>query len=130
MLTVAEANATAAGLGGRYRPRPGSAFEVDWGSDLDLVLLLSFLHHFDRDGCVALLAKARGACPKGAEWSAEYVVNEDRISPLSPAMFAFIMLGSTPSGDAYTRASSRRWAAPQASPARASGRCRRHRIHS
>ena len=33
---------------------------------------------------------------------AEYVVNEDRISPPFPAMFAFIMLGSTPSGDAYT----------------------------
>ena len=59
VLKVAEANAAAAGLAGRYRLRPGSAFDVDWGSDLDLVMLPSFLHHFDRDGCVALLAKAR-----------------------------------------------------------------------
>jgi len=32
----------------------------------------------------------------------EFVVNEDRISPPFPAKFAFIMLGSTPGGDAYT----------------------------
>jgi hypothetical protein len=32
----------------------------------------------------------------------EFVPNEDRVSPPFPAMFAFMMLGSTPSGDAYT----------------------------
>ena len=33
---------------------------------------------------------------------AEFVVNEDRISPPFPAIFAFVMLGTSPSGDAYT----------------------------
>jgi hypothetical protein len=103
VLKLAEANAAAAGLGGRYRLRPGSTFDVDWGSDFDLIMLPSFLHHFDRDACVALLAKARHSlAEKGRVVVAEYVVNEDRISPPFPAMFAFIMLGSTPSGDAYT----------------------------
>ena len=30
------------------------------------------------------------------------VPNEDRVSPLFPAMFSFQMLGSTPQGEAYT----------------------------
>ncbi len=103
VLEVAAANAAAAGLEGRYRLRPGSAFDVDWSSDLDLVMLPSFLHHFDRDGCVALLGKARQSlAEKGRVVAVEYVVNEDRTSPPFPAVFAFVMLGSTPSGDAYT----------------------------
>jgi hypothetical protein len=30
------------------------------------------------------------------------VPNEDRVSPPGAAMFSLVMLGSTPSGDAYT----------------------------
>ena len=32
----------------------------------------------------------------------EMVPNEDRVSPPIPAIFSYIMLGSTPSGEAYT----------------------------
>jgi hypothetical protein len=103
VLKVAEANAAAAGLMDRYRLRSGSAFDIDWGADVDLVMLPSFLHHFDREGCVALLAKARRTLTeRGRVVVVEFVVNEDRISPPYPAKFAFIMLGSTPGGDAYT----------------------------
>ena len=103
VLKVAEANAAAAGLADRFHLRPGSAFDVDWGSDLDLVMLPSFLHHFDREGCVALLAKARQSlAEQGRVVAVEFVVNEDRISPPFPAIFAFVMLATTPSGDAYT----------------------------
>ena len=104
VLAVAQANAEAAGIGDRYRLRPGSAFDVDWGSDVDLVMLPSFLHHFDRDGCVALLGKARRSLAKGGRVVVvEFVVNEDRVSPPWPGAFAYVMLGSTPGGDAYTR---------------------------
>lgn len=103
VLRVAEANAEAEGLASRYRLKPGSAFDVDWGSDFDLVLLTNFLHHFDRETCIALLSKARQSLgPQGRVVAAEFVPNEDRISPPFPAMFAFMMLGSTPLGDAYT----------------------------
>src|SRR5437667_349702 len=47
VLAVAQENARAAGLGDRYHTLPGSAFEVDYGGDYDLVLLTNFLHHFD-----------------------------------------------------------------------------------
>jgi 2-polyprenyl-3-methyl-5-hydroxy-6-metoxy-1,4-benzoquinol methylase len=103
VLQVAEANAREAGLANRYRLKPGSAFDLDWDSDLDLVLLTNFLHHFDSDTCTVLLAKARQSLrPQGRVIALEFVPNEDRISPARPATFAFMMLASTPKGDAYT----------------------------
>ena len=103
VLAVAKRNAAAAGIADRYHALPGSAFEVEWGQDFDLVLLTNFLHHFDRKTCVGLLEKARKCLnPKGQVLAAEFVPNEDRVSPPFPAMFSFMMLGSTPHGDAYT----------------------------
>jgi ubiquinone/menaquinone biosynthesis C-methylase UbiE len=103
VLEVAQENAKAAGVMDRYRTIPGSAFEVDWSGGYDLVLLTNFLHHFDQETCVGLLERARKSLSEGGRVLAvEFVPNEDRVSPPFPAMFAFMMLGSTPSGDAYT----------------------------
>jgi 2-polyprenyl-3-methyl-5-hydroxy-6-metoxy-1,4-benzoquinol methylase len=103
VLAVAEKNAAAAGISERYRTIPGSAFEVDWGNNFDIVLLTNFLHHFDQETCIGLLAKARKSLtPNGRVLAVEMVPNEDRVSPPFPAMFSFMMLGSTPHGDAYT----------------------------
>ncbi|HZI76678.1 MAG TPA: methyltransferase [Gemmatimonadales bacterium] len=103
VLEVAQENAKGAGVADRYRTIPGSAFEVDWGSGYDLVLLTNFLHHFDPSTCVGLLERTRNSLSAGGRVLAvEFVPNEDRVSPPFPAMFAFMMLGSTPSGDAYT----------------------------
>ncbi len=103
VLQVAEANAKEAGLAGRYRLSPGSAFDLDWGSDLDLVLLTNFLHHFDVETCTSLLAKARRSLSaRGRVIALEFVPNEYRVSPPRAAAFAFTMLASTPKGDAYT----------------------------
>jgi 2-polyprenyl-3-methyl-5-hydroxy-6-metoxy-1,4-benzoquinol methylase len=105
VLALAKENAEKAGIGSRYRTIAGSAFEVDFGSDYDLVLLPNFLHHFDRDTCVQLLKKVRQSLSKnGKVLAVEFVPNEDRGSPYMPACFAFTMLAHTPSGDAYTAA--------------------------
>jgi hypothetical protein len=78
---------------------------VDFGSDYDLVLLPNFLHHFDKETCVALLKKVRQSLSaNGKVLAVEFVPNEDRVSPYMPACFAFAMLAHTPSGDAYTSA--------------------------
>ncbi len=103
VLAVARENAQAAGVAGRYNTIPGSAFEAEFGSGYDLVLLTNFLHHFDIPTCEKLLRKVHGALgPAGRAVTLEFVPNEDRVSPPLAASFSMMMLGSTPAGDAYT----------------------------
>jgi ubiquinone/menaquinone biosynthesis C-methylase UbiE len=103
VLEVARENAAAAGVGGRRRLLAGSAFEVAFGSGFDLVLLPNFLHHFDAPACTALLKKVRAALTDDGRIAiVEFVPNDDRVSPPLPAMFAYVMLATTPAGDAYT----------------------------
>jgi len=103
VLEVALENARLAGLEKRYDTIAGSAFDVEWSTGYDLVLIPNFLHHFDREGCVGLLERARRALvPGGAALVVEMVPNDDRVSPPFPAAFAFVMLATTPKGDAWT----------------------------
>jgi hypothetical protein len=103
VLSVARENADAAGVSGRYRTLEGSAFDTDWPSGLDLVLLANFLHQLDRNACVNLLQKARKSLVSGGRAVAvEFLLNDNRVSPRFSAMFAFQMLGSTPQGEVYT----------------------------
>ncbi|HZE73619.1 MAG TPA: class I SAM-dependent methyltransferase [Pyrinomonadaceae bacterium] len=103
VLAVAKENAAKAGVGDRYSTIEGSAFEADFGSGYDLVLLTNFLHHFDVPTCEGLLKKVHSALKEGGRAvTLEFVPNEDRISPPDAAAFSVMMLGSTPSGDAYT----------------------------
>lgn len=105
VLTLARRNADAAGVGSRYQTIAGSAFDVDWGTGYDLVMLPNFLHHFDMVTCVGLLRKVRASlAPGGRVIAVEFVPNEDRVSPPFPAAFALVMLATTPRGDAYTAA--------------------------
>ncbi len=62
------------------------------------------LHHFAHGTCVGLLRKIRASlAPGGQVLGVAFVPNADRVTPAPlPATFAFVMLGSTPSGDAYT----------------------------
>ena len=103
VLEVAKENAQAAGVTERYQTNPGSAFDVDYGSGFDVVLLTNFLHHFDKETCETLLRKVHAALADGGRAVAlEFVPNDDRVTPPQAAAFAMQMLGGTPSGDAYT----------------------------
>jgi len=102
VLGVARENAVAAGLGDRFKTLPGSAFEVAFGGPYDIILMPNFLHHFDEATCIGLLGKARAAlAPGGRVAIVEFVPNEDRVSPPMPAMFAFVMLATTPGGTSF-----------------------------
>ena len=102
VLKVAHENAQAAGVAARHHHIPGSAFEVDFGKDYDIVLLTGFLHHFDPQAIDTILRKAHAALkPQGRVVTVEFVPNEDRVSPPAPAAFSMIMLGTTRAGDAY-----------------------------
>ena len=103
VLKVAHENAKAAGVAARVHDLPGSAFEVDFGKDYDIVLLTGFLHHFDPQTIETILRKVHAALkPGGRAVTVEFVPNEDRVSPPAPAAFSMIMLGTTRAGDAYT----------------------------
>ena len=103
VLAVATENAQAAGVGDRHHLKPGSAFDVDFGTDYDLVLLTNFFHHFDIPTCTELAKKVHRALkPGGRAMTLEFVPNDDRVSPPDAAMFPMTMLCSTPQGDAYT----------------------------
>jgi SAM-dependent methyltransferase len=105
VLEVARANAEKFGVADRFQEIAGSAFDVDWGDGYDLILLPNFLHHFDPEACTGLLEKVRRAlAPDGRAFAVDFVPNPDRVSPPRPAMFALVMLFSTPHGDAYTSA--------------------------
>jgi 2-polyprenyl-3-methyl-5-hydroxy-6-metoxy-1,4-benzoquinol methylase len=103
VLEVAKENAKAAGVLDRFKTIPGSAFDADFGSGYDIVLLTNFLHHFDPATCETLLRKVHAAlAPGGRAMTLEFVPNGDRVSPPNAAMFSLVMLATTPSGDAYT----------------------------
>ncbi|MBO3462263.1 methyltransferase domain-containing protein [Aetokthonos hydrillicola Thurmond2011] len=103
VLEVAKQNAQEQGVGDRYHTIAGSAFDVDYGHDYDVVLLPNFLHHFDVETCEKLLRKIHNSLSVvGRVVVFEFIPNSDRITPPSAAAFALTMLATTPSGDAYT----------------------------
>ena len=103
VLEVARENARAAGVADRFSTIAGSAFDVEFGSDYDVVLVPNFLHHFNATDCVRFLKKAFAALrPGGTVAIVEFIPNPDRITPPASAGFSLIMLATTPEGDAYT----------------------------
>lgn len=103
VLEVAKENAEKAGVADRYNTIPGSAFDVEFGSGYDLVLITNFLHHFDPPTNEMLLRKVHAALADGGRAvTLEFVPNEDRVTPPEVAGFSLVMLVGTPSGDAYT----------------------------
>jgi 2-polyprenyl-3-methyl-5-hydroxy-6-metoxy-1,4-benzoquinol methylase len=103
VLEVADENAVKAGVTSRFRKIPGNAFEVDFESGYDIVLITNFLHHFDIATNEQLLRKVHAAmAPGGRAVTVEFIPNEDRVSPPMDATFSLMMLGATASGDAYT----------------------------
>jgi len=103
VLDVAWENARNRGVSDRYGAIPGSAFDAEYGTGYDVVLLTNFLHHFDKQTCESILRKVHAALkPGGRAVTLEFVPNADRVSPPGVAEFPIIMLSATPAGDAYT----------------------------
>lgn len=103
VLSVAKENAEKFGVADRYHTIPGDAFDTDFGTGYDLILVPNFLHHFNQADNEAFLRKLNSSLAgDGKVITVEFVPNEDRVSPAAPAMFAIVMLAATPAGDAYT----------------------------
>jgi 2-polyprenyl-3-methyl-5-hydroxy-6-metoxy-1,4-benzoquinol methylase len=105
VLEVAKENAQVAGVGERFKTVSGNAFEAEMGSGYDYVLLTNIFHHFDPLTCEKLMKRVHAALkPGGQAITVEFVPNDDRVSPVMPAMFSLVMLATTDAGDAYTMA--------------------------
>jgi SAM-dependent methyltransferase len=103
VLQVAKSNAAKFGVENRYHSIAGSAFDVEFGSEYDVVLLPNFLHHFDAATNEQLLRKIYAALrADGKVITVEFIPNDDRVSPPAESMFSLVMLAATPAGDAYT----------------------------
>ncbi|MBV9670392.1 MAG: methyltransferase domain-containing protein [Acidobacteriales bacterium] len=103
VLEVAKEHAEQFGVASRYHTIAGDFFNAELGSGYGVILLTNFLHHFDRSTCVQIIAKCKAAlAPGGKIATAEFVPNDDRVSPELPAAFALAMLAGTVAGDAYT----------------------------
>lgn len=103
VLDIAREHALSAGVLDRWHPIEGSAFEVEFGVDYDVVLITNFHHHFNEAVIENLMRKVHGALkPDGVAVTLEFVPNEDRVSPPDAATFSMIMLATTAEGDAYT----------------------------
>lgn len=105
VLDVAEENARAAGVANRWHRLPGSAFQIEFGTGFDIVLITQFLHHFDPPAITNVLRKIRkSVTPNATVLTMDWVPNPDRISPARAASFGMMMLGMTVGGDVYTLA--------------------------
>src|SRR5260370_34684469 len=103
VLAVAKENALKAGIDNRYSTIAGSAVEVDYGSDYDLILLTNFLHHFDMTTCERLLEKVHAAlAPRGRAVTVDFVPDAGPVSPPRPPPSCLTIFGPTPNGHAYT----------------------------
>jgi SAM-dependent methyltransferase len=103
VLEVGRENAEKFGVADRWRPLPGSAFEVDFGEGYDLVLIPNFFHHFDQPTNEKLMRKIHAALNEGGRAiTVDFIPNEDRAEPPQSVAFALTMLVSTAGGDAYT----------------------------
>lgn len=105
VLAVTRERAKESGFGDRFSELPGDAFQIDFGTGYDLVLVPNFLHHFNEATNVTFLRKIAAALkPDGQVIIVDFVPNADRVTPPMAAGFAFTMLTTTAQGDAYTRA--------------------------
>jgi 2-polyprenyl-3-methyl-5-hydroxy-6-metoxy-1,4-benzoquinol methylase len=103
VLVAAKENAESAGVASRHHLIPGSAFDVEFGSGYNLVLVTNFFHHFDTATNETLLRKVRAAiAPGGRVVTLDFIPNDDRVTPPPTAAFSMTMLGHTLAGDAYT----------------------------
>ena len=103
VLQITTRNARAAGLADRFSTIAGSAFDANFGTDYDAVLVPNFLHHFNAADCVRFLQRCHAALrPDGRVAIVEFVPNPDRVTPPQAAGFSLVMLAMTPEGDAYT----------------------------
>jgi len=111
VVAIARQHISKAGLSDRIAIRPGDMLTVDLPTQsYDLVLLSSICHMFSPEENRALFARAHAAlAPKGRIAIADFIVDPDKSSPRSAALFALNMLVATPGGATYSEPEYESW---------------------
>ena len=66
-IETAKQHVDIAGLNGRIKLQPADIWQIEWGTDYDLILLFNFIHHYDIDTNIKLLQKAQAALKPGGQ---------------------------------------------------------------
>jgi len=88
----------------------GDFLEVDFGNGYDLILMSHILHSNSLEDCELLINKGYHALQKGGKLLIhDFILNEDKVSPPSSAIFAVNMLVNTQKGRTYTEGEIKEW---------------------
>jgi hypothetical protein len=100
---IAEETIASFGLAGRVVTRAGDYFRDDFGEGNDVVLLSAIVHSMPPRRAKQLLRKAHDSLVSGGLVVVhENLINPNRTSPISAALFALNMLVNTAQGRSYT----------------------------
>jgi cyclopropane fatty-acyl-phospholipid synthase-like methyltransferase len=110
VLPIARGHIEAAGLADRITTRSGDLRTDDFGSGFDLVLLSAICHMLGPAANRNLLERCFAALsPGGRVLIQDFILEADRTSPTSAALFALNMLVGTPEGSTYTSEEYQSW---------------------
>jgi 2-polyprenyl-3-methyl-5-hydroxy-6-metoxy-1,4-benzoquinol methylase len=97
-------------MSGRISTLSGNYLRDDIGSGYDFIFMSAVIHSNSYDENALLVKKCASALNKNGRIAIlDYVMNEDRTSPLSGAMFAINMLVGTDGGTTYTEKEIKEW---------------------
>lgn len=99
-----------AGLSDRVTTQTGDMRTDDFGNGYDMVLISAICHMFDREGNKQLFKKAFKALnPGGRVVVQDFILNPDKASPKTAAVFALNMLVGTRAGGTYAESEYASW---------------------
>jgi cyclopropane fatty-acyl-phospholipid synthase-like methyltransferase len=110
VVPIAQGHVQEAGLSGRITTRVGDLRVDALGADYDLILLSAICHMLGPSSIVSLLGRCFSALSSGGRLVIQdFVLEADRTSPRSAALFALNMLVGTPDGRTYSHEEYASW---------------------
>jgi len=111
VVQIAREHVAKAGLTDRITVRSGDMLSIDLpAQSYDFVLLSSICHMFSPEENRTLFSRVRGALTPGGRIAiADFIVDPDKASPRSAALFALNMLVATRGGATYSQPEYESW---------------------
>jgi len=110
VVPIAQRHIEEAGLGERVTARVGDLRDDGYGSDYDLLFMSAICHMNSPEENLAMFRKAFEALsPSGRVVIQDFILNADKTSPRTGALFALNMLVGTRAGSSYSMEEYRDW---------------------